>query len=32
MNNPWWVWVICAGVFGMAGLLVYLKIIGFTIG
>jgi len=31
-NNPWYIWVACGGVLVAAILLVYLKIIGFTIG
>jgi len=29
MNNPWWVWV---AVGGIAVIVIYLKMIGFTIG
>jgi len=32
MNNPWYVWAACGAILVMAAILVYLKIIGFTIG
>ena len=31
-NNPWYIWVMCVGVVCVICLVIYLKVIGFTIG
>jgi hypothetical protein len=32
INNPWYVWLAIIGIISFACLLVYLKVIGYTIG